>query len=89
MGWRPAGRHLPLIASELVAGELVAGEVAAPMTVVYDRSITVARIRVNAHRPAAGSTEPRCGAGCGHWPCRSFLAAFALITRNANGRALR
>jgi hypothetical protein len=60
------------------------------MRIVYDHTITDARRTVSTHRPdrpdQKATHETTC-ATCGAlWPCKSFSAAFALITRNSNKR---
>jgi|KBSMisStaDraftv2_1062788.scaffolds.fasta_scaffold5793039_2 hypothetical protein len=59
------------------------------MAVVYDRAITTARRTVGKHQPKRDWRGVVCAAGCEHWPCQSFAAAYALITRNSNTAANR
>jgi hypothetical protein len=54
------------------------------MSVIYDRAVTVARRTVHAHRPKRRPQGTVCNAGCQHWPCEAFAAAYAVITRNSH-----
>jgi hypothetical protein len=54
------------------------------MRIVYDHTITDARRTVSTHRPDKATNESTCATCGAHWPCKSFSAAFALITRNSN-----
>lgn len=56
------------------------------MPIVYDYTITDARRTVSSHRPDKVTHETTCATCGGLWPCKSFSAAFALITRNSNKR---
>jgi hypothetical protein len=54
------------------------------MTIVYDHAITEARRTITLHQPWRRWPITRCTAGCGHWPCKPFFAALAVITRNSH-----
>ena len=54
------------------------------MPIVYDHTITDARRTVSSHRPDKATNESTCATCGAQWPCKSFSAAFALITRNSN-----
>lgn len=54
------------------------------MLMVYDHAITEARRIIARHQPWRRWTGNRCTGGCGRWPCKPFLVALAVITRNSN-----
>ncbi|GGM83908.1 hypothetical protein ACFFX1_30240 [Dactylosporangium sucinum] len=59
------------------------------MAVIYDHAVTDARRRAERHQPATGGPGTACTAGCAQWPCKPFVTAWAVVTRNSNTRAAR
>ncbi|WP_238019559.1 hypothetical protein KZZ52_00570 [Dactylosporangium sp. AC04546] len=55
------------------------------MAVIYDHAVTDARRRAERHQPEGSA----CAAGCAQWPCKPFVTAWAVVTRNSNTRAVR
>jgi hypothetical protein len=57
------------------------------MAIVYDHAITEARRTINLHERRSHGN--RCMEGCARWPCKPYLLALAVITRNSSTHASR